>query len=395
MRTVALGEVVDFYSGGTPSKRESKFWDGDVPWFSAKHMKSLRLAESDNHVTDEVFRETSLRKIPAGTVVLVVRGMILAHTVPVATLDVDAAINQDLKALLPREDIDPSYLSAVLRAQHEAILKQVGTAAHGTKKLESRVLENIRIPLPAPSEQRRIAGILDQADAVRVKRRQVLGHLDVLTQSIFHDMFGVVGGERWDTAFFNEIVRHIDSGASPKCETRAAENGEWGVLKLGAVTYGVFRQEENKAYLDEIGSMAANEVTSGDVLMTRKNTRDLVGAVAIADETRPRLLLPDLIFRLHLDRSRVNPWYFQALMMNPRKRHMVRDLASGSAASMPNISKARLSKLPIELPPLDLQREFAARVKQINAQRAVVQRALDADNGLFASLQARAFRGEL
>lgn len=78
----------------------------------------------------------------------------------------------------------------MLRAQHAAILAQVSTAAHGTTKLETRVLESIQIPLPPLDEQRRIAEILDHADALRAKRRQVLAHLDDLAQSIFRDMFG-------------------------------------------------------------------------------------------------------------------------------------------------------------------------------------------------------------
>ncbi|PQP14040.1 restriction endonuclease subunit S [Rhodococcus opacus] len=186
MTTVALGEVVDFYSGGTPSKAKAEFWDGDVPWFSAKDMKRPRLTDSADHISETVFSSTPLRKFPAGTVAMVVRGMILAHTVPIAILDVEAAINQDLKALVPRRDreIEPSFLAAMLRAQHATILAQVGTAAHGTKKLESRVLKEIRIPLPALDEQRRIAAILARVEALRAKNVQVLAHFDALTESL-------------------------------------------------------------------------------------------------------------------------------------------------------------------------------------------------------------------
>lgn len=395
MRTVALGDVVDFYSGGTPSKAKAELWDGCIPWFSAKDMKSPRLTDSADHVSDDVFSSTSLRKLPAGTVAMVVRGMILAHTVPIAILDVEAAINQDLKALRPRCEIEPSFLAAMLRAQHASILSEVSTAAHGTKKLDSRVLENLRIPLPPPTEQRRIAAILDQADALRARRRQVLAHLDALTRSIFGSMFGEPGRNSWEKVALGDLVSRIDNGTSPNCEGRAVAGGEWGVLKLGAVTYGHFRERENKAYLGDVESMRCNEVRPGDVLMTRKNTRALVGAVALVDDIHPRLLLPDLIFRLQLNLDRVDRRYFQALMMHPAKRHVVRDLASGSAASMPNISKARLRELKIELPPVDIQREFSAKVEKIIAHRTRTKRSLDSDDELFASVEASAFRGEL
>jgi type I restriction enzyme S subunit len=126
-----------------------------------------------------------------------------------------------------------------------------------------------------------------------------------------------------------------------------------------------------------------------------KNTRDLVCAVALVDNVRPGLLMPDLIFRLGLDEQQIDRHYFQALMMSPLKRPAVRDLSSGSASSMPNISKARLKTLPLDLPPIEIQRDFAVRAKQVSAQRAAVEKALAADDELFASLQSRAFRGEL
>lgn len=183
---VALSEIVKFTSGGTPSKANTAYWNGDVPWFSAKDIKKPRLTDSTDHISEEVFASTPLRKLPENTVVLVVRGMILAHTVPIAVLGVEAAINQDLKALLPKEgvDVDPTFLAAMLRAQHGTILSQVSTAGHGTKKLDSRVLESIRIPFPAPEEQRRVAKVFDLAAHQRASIESMLELQDELIDSL-------------------------------------------------------------------------------------------------------------------------------------------------------------------------------------------------------------------
>ncbi|WP_175419011.1 restriction endonuclease subunit S [Acidipropionibacterium acidipropionici] len=383
---------MDFYSGGTPSKARKDYWSGDFPWFSAKDMKRSRLRDSVDHISPNVFGETHLRKLSAGTIAIVVRGMILAHDLPIAVLEVESAINQDLKALIPKRELDSSYLVAMIRAQEQTILSRVATAAHGTKKLDSRVLEEIPIPFPAMEEQRRIAAILDKADSIRAKRRQALDHLDALTQSIFHDMFGQAGAAAMP---LGDLVEGIENGTSPVCEARPAEGAEWGVLKLGAVTYGQFRPRENKALLEGGEELADNEVRPGDVLMTRKNTRDLVGAVALVGEVRPGLLIPDLIFRLTLRKDIIDPQYFQTLMMSPRQREQVRALSSGSAASMPNISKARLRKLNVIVPPMDQQVEFAHRVGVISRRRNEIQRVSERDDELFASLQSRAFTGEL
>lgn len=316
-------------------------------------------------------------------------------TIP-AELD-QAVVSKDFPVFNIRDDrVLGRYLTHFFRSGRlEKAIRSQSRGATNRQRIKEEVFLNFPIALPPIHEQRRIAAILDHADALLAKRRRVLTHLDSLSQSIFHEMFGEPGDLRWDATSFGELIPQVDNGSSPNCESRPAASEEWGVLKLGAVTYGVFQPDENKAYLDGPGTMKSNEVRAGDVLMTRKNTRDLVGAVALVDEVRPRLLLPDLIFRLHLDQARLDRRYFHALMMNPRKRSAVRDLSSGSAASMPNISKARLATLPLEVPPLDLQKQFAAQVERINVQRDAVQRALAVNDECFASLQSRAFRGEL
>ncbi|WP_102193782.1 restriction endonuclease subunit S [Microbacterium aurantiacum] len=301
----------------------------------------------------------------------------------------------DILPLRPSEALDRGYLAHYLAQPSMVEFAASRTSGANLPRLSPPVLASFPLPLPPLPEQRRIAAILDQADAIRAKRRQVLTHLDSLTQAIFRDMFGDLATSAWDRVPFGELVSRVENGTSPTCESRPANENEWGVLKLGAVTYGTFRANENKAFLGDIRGMAVNEVRPGDVLMTRKNTRELVGAVALVDDVRPRLLMPDLIFRLHLDRDQLDRQYFQALMMNPQKRPSVRDLSSGSASSMPNISKARLASLQIEVPPLAHQRTFASKIDRVNAQRAHVTRALAADDELFASLQSRAFRGEL
>lgn len=300
------------------------------------------------------------------------------------------ATNQGFKSLVPSPDVDSKYLYHWLKTK-TLYLQSLGNGAT-FKELSKRTVEKVEMPLPPVEEQRRIAAILDKADSIRAKRRQVLDHLDALTQSIFHDMFGKASAS---AAALGDLVEGIENGTSPVCEARPAGDGEWGVLKLGAVTYGDFRSGENKALLEGGEELAQNEVRPGDVLMTRKNTRDLVGAVVLVEDVRPRLLIPDLIFRLTMRKDIIDPQYFQTLMMSPRQREQVRALSSGSAASMPNISKARLRKLKVVVPPMDQQIEFARRVRVISRRRNEIQRASELDDELFASLQARAFAGEL
>lgn len=263
-------------------------------------------------------------------------------------------------------------------------------------QVNRRDIAEMAVPLPPLDEQRRIAAILDQADALRTKRRQALGQLDELTQAIFMDMFGDPAScDTCERLPLDELLVDIDSGSSPVCEARPATGDEWAVLKLGAISYGEFNPAENKAFLGDVASMQQAEVQPGDFLFSRKNTKELVGATVIVYDTPPRLLLPDLIFRLRLDTERLLPEYLHALLRSPRKRLQLVALASGSASSMVNISQARLRTLIIEVPPIERQREYASRLLSVRQRLRLCRVAVRELDELFASLQSRAFSGQL
>jgi type I restriction enzyme S subunit len=146
--TSRLRDLVEFQSGGTPSKARDDYWQGDVPWVSPKDMKRMALYDAIDHISSLVLAETSLKLVPARSVLIVVRGMILAHTVPVAETRAPLTVNQDMKALIPKGEIGSTYLLWMLQVCHDRLLAQVTTAAHGTKKLDTARLEEMVIPVP-------------------------------------------------------------------------------------------------------------------------------------------------------------------------------------------------------------------------------------------------------
>jgi type I restriction enzyme, S subunit len=150
-----LIELTKFQSGGTPSKSRGDLWIGTLPWVSPKDMKVVEISDSIDHVSDAVLTETNLKLVPVGSLLIVVRGMILVHTVPVAQTSVPVVINQDMKALIPNSAVDSSYLLWALKVQHARILALVDTAAHGTKKLDTSKIEALEIPVP-PIEMQRL-----------------------------------------------------------------------------------------------------------------------------------------------------------------------------------------------------------------------------------------------
>jgi type I restriction enzyme S subunit len=143
-----LDELTSFVSGATPSKSNDDYWCGKFPWVSPKDMKSVEISSSIDGINEIVFEETNLKKIPVGSILIVVRGMILAHTVPVGITTAEVSINQDIKALIPMETVLPEFLLWSLKSQHEYLLSKVSTAAHGTKRFDMEDLLSLPILFP-------------------------------------------------------------------------------------------------------------------------------------------------------------------------------------------------------------------------------------------------------
>lgn len=295
---------------------------------------------------------------------------------------------------------DRKYLERYLRSPRALAYyssKLRGTTAR-RRSLPRDSFLGLAVPLPDYSEQKTIAHVLDVVDAQCSKRREAIKLLDELARSIFLQMFGdpLINENGLSRVPLRRIVDRIESGHSPQCLARPAEADEWGVLKLGAVTSCKYLADQNKALPSSTDADPRDEVKAGDLLFSRKNTRDLVGACVLVDHTPPYLLMPDLIFRLVVRPDALaTKEYLHRLLIYPSKRQKIQALASGSAGSMPNISKARLLEMPIELPPLPLQLEFARRVQAVERLKSMHRAHLGELCSLFASLRHRAFLGEL
>ena len=183
---------------------------------------------------------------------------------------------------------------------------------------------------------------------------------------------------------------NIIPGWSANGESRRMQGAEKAVLKVSAVTQGVFKPEEHKAL--PMGTEIKKYVYphKGDLLFSRANTRELVGATAIIDQDYPNLILPDKLWRV-LFTNEINVYYAKYVLSTEAIRREFSAQSTGTSGSMFNVSAEKFCAIMIPVPPIHEQELFAAFVSQVDKSKAVVQAALNKAQLLFDSLMQQYF----
>lgn len=183
-----IGQIVDFQSGGTPSKVNSAFWNGSIPWVSAKDMKRLFLEDTEDHITPAALGDKA-KVVPAGTVLMLTRGMTLFNDLPICILRREMSFNQDVKALAPKAGLDGRFLPHLLQGNKARLLRMVDSAGHGTGRLNTEALKTLDVMLPQPAEQRRIADCLYVVDSLIPAESDRLEALKTQKKSLVQQLF--------------------------------------------------------------------------------------------------------------------------------------------------------------------------------------------------------------
>ena len=310
-------------------------------------------------------------------------------------------LSDKLLKLIPDETaVDARYLVRALRSPSASahFFQCAGGSSGSMTNITQSDIRSAPIYLPPLEEQRRIAAILDQAETLRTQRRSAMALLDNLTQSLFLDMFGdpVANDRGWPTVIVNDFVAGFESGKSLVADDEEDSASKYRVLKVSAVTSLEYKPEQSKAVPTDYAPPQSHIVRAGDLLFSRANTSELIGATAYVETTPGNLLLPDKLWRFvwHAP-SKAAPLYVMHLFRQPKFRQEIGQRASGTSGSMKNISQEKVLSIKVGNPPLPLQQTFATRIASIEALKATHRRALAALDALFASLQQRAFAGAL
>jgi type I restriction enzyme S subunit len=149
------------FGGGTPSKANAAFWDGDIPWVSPKDMSGKVILDTEDHITEDAVIESATRMVAPGATLLVVRSGILKHTIPVATNAISVALNQDMKALVSIGAVCNTYLAYFIEGHNKSLLDSWSKSSCTVESIESNYMLSSLLPVPPAEEQQAIAAYLD------------------------------------------------------------------------------------------------------------------------------------------------------------------------------------------------------------------------------------------
>lgn len=224
-----LGELVSFYSGGTPSKRNSSYWGGNIPWISAKTMKSERISTSDLMITDEGLAAGS-RLAPKGSLLLLTRGSGLFNGIPLCIVESPVAFNQDVKCLEAKADADIMFIFYWLKSQEAYLKAKLEVTGIGAGKFDTMFLAELPIAVPDRETQYRIISIADAISEKIIVNQKINDNLYEMVNAYYTSLFKDVECEM--TTIGNYAER-IYSGGTPTTSNAEYWDGAFGWFSSG------------------------------------------------------------------------------------------------------------------------------------------------------------------
>jgi type I restriction enzyme, S subunit len=395
MKVAAVRDICEQVRGVTYAKSDASDFprSGYTPILRANNISDSGLIYDDLVFVRDARVSPKQRVLPNDVVVAASSGSIsVVGKAAQAREGFDGGFGAFCKVLRPSPEIDPWYFGHYFRTPaYRNVVSNLAAGAN-INNLKNEHLNNLQIPLPPLAEQKRVAAILDAADALRAKRRESIEQLDLLIKSTFLEMFGdpVTNPKGWEVVVIGDLLASANYGTSKKADVA---NGTYPILRMGNITYSGGWDFESLKYIDldekEVGKHLVHQ---GEILFNRTNSKELVGKTAVYREDQP------MAFAGYLVRGVVNeaadPEYIGAFMNTPQIKQFLRNKCK-SIVGMANINAKEFQAIPIAAPPIDLQQRFGAIVESIEKQKAAQKAQLEEFENLFASLQHNAFNGTL
>ncbi|MCD9513011.1 MULTISPECIES: restriction endonuclease subunit S [Photobacterium] len=385
-KSISLGDIFKVSSGGTPSRKKSEYFNGDIPWVKTGDLKGVYANQPTEFITQLGLDNSSAKLFPPSTVLLAMYGATIGAC---SILSFEAATNQACAAILPNENYNEKYLYYYFCYIKPSLVRLgVGGAQ---PNISAGLIKKLKIPNLVLEEQKKIAEILDAADSLRQKDKQLVEHYDRLSQSLFLDMFGVPNNNIYDFEIgtIRDLVNTVNYGTSAKAQME----GEYTYLRMNNITYQGYMNFESLKFID-LSEKDQDKylVKKGDILFNRTNSKELVGKTGLFDKDISMAIAGYLI-RVRAN-EKANPYYLWRFMNSNYCKKVLAHMCK-SIVGMANINAQELQNIKVLIPPIELQNQFEKTIKEIENQKTLAQQALLKSEDLFNSLLQKAFKGEL
>lgn len=365
-----FNEVFDLQMGKTPDRKTPQYFEGDNVWVSIRDMGTKEITDSNEHISDEAIVASNIRKVKKGTVIMSFK--LTVGKCAIAAKDLYT--NEAIMAFNLKEgyNVRSDFLYYYLRAY-----KWTGAnkAVMGMTLNKATISQHM-IGIPPIPEQQQIVEELDLLSSIIEKKKEQLKELDNLAQSIFYKEYDNYTEQVHVSNYITSLGGGKSLAGSEECPNK--------VLKTGAVTYDYFKPDEVKFLPIDYIPKPEHLLKDGDVLISRMNTIEYVGACAYVWKAPLNTYLPDRLWRATL-KDNINPVFLWLSLIQESSKKQIRALASGTSGSMKNISIPRFLSVKIKKVPLNKQNAIASKIEAIERQKELIKQSIAEVETLFNS----------
>lgn len=401
--TEQIGKLVKSFSGGTPSKANPEFWEGNILWASPKDFKDFYLTDTEDRISESALSDSSTILAPANSLLIVVRSGVLIHTIPIAVTKLPMAINQDLKALIPDNRILPEYLGIYFRIYNDKLLPLIVKHSTTVQSINTEQFEKLKIPIPPKNIQQQIISIYKEALQIKkqneAEAEKRLASIDdylltelgidlptppenTLKNRMFTRTIREISGNRYDPRYFSskytklikslnngiyktirlkKYIKHLSMGISiPDYKSDVNEvpfilgkNLKKGYLELVELEY--ISNEINSANQSSI-------IRENDILFSVRGV--YIGKVAVVPKAIEGANIINNIVKITLEN--INPHFVVAYFnSNIGQEFIYREVWGGA---QPGFTNEQIKNCILPNPPLAKQKEIADHITGIRQQ---------------------------
>lgn len=296
----------------------------------------------------------------------------------------------------PKKEILSDYLRLILNSDLFQNQKDKYSKGATQKAINNTGLKNIQIPLPSLETQKKIVEVLDKAQSLIDAREEQIRLMDELILSVFYEMFGdpVTNPKAWKKNTIGSVVKSITAGWSANGEVRNRNEDEKAVLKVSAVTQGYFKEDEYKVINNSQKIKKYVFPEKGDLLFSRANTREMVGATCVIEKDYPYLLLPDKLWKVLFTKN-ADVYYMKYILTHPSVRAEFSAMSTGTSGSMYNVSMDKFKNILIPVPPIKIQNQFSQFVEFMIKKKMEMNESINEIQLCYHSLMQQSFKGEI